>query len=202
MDWDTPAPGEAAEAGVVDVEDPPSPVATALAEIAADLSGLRETVHERLQYDATKDEAFRKLYIDLEHFRGQAAFVQTRPLYIDLILLVDRVEGSLVASTGAAKGETKTSTPRSEAERGLLTSIRDELLEILARRSVEPVVCEQGAAFDPHVQRAIKVEPTSMPAEHNLTHFVRRGYQADGQLLRPEDVVVLRHTPTPPPELT
>jgi molecular chaperone GrpE len=172
-----------------DVEDAPSPMAAALVEIAADLTGLREIVQDRLQYDATKDEAFRKLYVDLEHFRGQAAFIQTRPLFIDLILLIDRVESNLLVPTGAEQ-ET------------LLTTIRDELLEILARRSVEPVVCEQTAAFDPHVQRAIRVEPTSLASEHNLTQFVRRGYQADGQLLRPEDVVVLRHTPPAPTEQT
>jgi molecular chaperone GrpE len=171
------------------VEDAPSPMAAALVEIAADLTGLREIVRDRLQYDVTKDEAFRKLYVDLEHFRGQAAFIQTRPLFIDLILLIDRVESNLLVSTGAEQ-ET------------LLTTIRDELLEILARRSVEPVVCEQTAAFDPHVQRAIRVEPTSLASEHNLTQFVRRGYQADGQLLRPEDVVVLRHTPPAPTEQT
>jgi molecular chaperone GrpE len=175
-----------------DVEDAPSPMAAALGEIAADLTGLREIVQDRLQYDATKDEAFRKLYVDLEHFRGQAAFLQTRPLYIDLILLIDRVESNLLPSTAADTAERET----------LLTTIRDELLEILARRSVEPVVCEQSAAFDPHVQRAIRVVPTSLPAEHNLTQFVRRGYLADGQLLRPEDVVVLRHTPPAPTEQT
>jgi molecular chaperone GrpE len=162
-------------------------MATTLVEMAADLSSLREVVQERLQYDATKDEAFRKLYIDLDHFRGQAAFVQTRPLYIDLILLVDRVESTLPA---AATPETGT----------LLTTIRDELLEILARRSVEPVICAPGAAFDPHLQRAIRVEPTSLLSEHNLTQFVRRGYHANGQLLRPEDVVVLRHSPPAQPE--
>jgi molecular chaperone GrpE len=166
-----------------DVED--APLAAALVEIAADLTGLREIVQHRLQYDATKDEAFRKLYVDLEHFRGQAAFIQTRPLLIDLILLIDRVESNL----GTHTRETET----------LLMTIRDELLEILARRSVEPVACEANAAFDPHLQRAIRVEPTLVAEEHNLTQFVRRGYQADGQLLRPEDVVVFRHTPPPAP---
>ena len=115
-----------------------------------------------------------------------------RPLLVDIILLIDRVESNLPPSSTAGSAETQT----------LLATIRDELLEILARRSVEPVVCEQSAAFDPHVQRAIRVEPTSLPSEHNLTQFVRRGYQADGQLLRPEDVVVLRHTPPAPTEQT
>jgi molecular chaperone GrpE len=170
-----------------DVEDAPSATATALVEIAADLSDLRQIVHARLQHDTTKDEAFRKLYVDLEHFRGQAAFVHTRPLYIDLILLVDRLESTL---PGAPTAETAS----------LLTSIRDELLEILARRSVEPVVTEHRAAFDPHLQRAIRVEPTAVASEHNLTQFVRRGYQANGLLLRPEDVVVLRHSPAQPTE--
>ena len=113
-----------------------------------------------------------------------------RPLYIDLILLVDRVEVSLLAASGAGKAAIET----------LLATIRDELLEILARRSVEPVVCEPGAAFDPHLQRAIRVEPTALSADHNLTQLVRRGYLADGQLLRPEDVVVLRHSPPAPTE--
>jgi molecular chaperone GrpE (heat shock protein) len=108
-----------------------------------------------------------------------------RPLLVDIILLIDRVETNLPPSSTTGSAETQT----------ILATIRDELLEILARRSVEPVVCVENAAFDPHLQRAISVEPTSRPSEHNLTHFVRRGYQADGQLLRPEDVVVLRHTP-------
>ena len=186
---DKSRPGSQSEA-MDEVDD--APLAAALVEIAADLTDLRVIVQDRLRNDATKDEAFRKLYVDLEHFRGQAAFIQTRPLFIDLILLIDRVESNMHPSTRAHKPETET----------LLVTIRDELLEILARRSVEPLVCEPSAAFDPHLQRAIRVEPTSSPLEHNLTQFVRRGYMADGQLLRPEDVVVLRHTPPPPTEHT
>jgi len=122
-----------------------------------------------------------------------AALVDSaRPLLVDIILLIDRVESNLPPSSTAGNAETQT----------LLATIRDELLEIPARRSVEPVVCEQHVAFDPRLQRAIRVEPTSLPSEHNLTQFVRRGYQADGQLLRPEDVVVLRHTPPAPTEQT
>ena len=173
-----------------DVEDAPSPMATALVEIAADLSDCARSCRTGSN-DATKDEAFRKLYVDLEHFRGQAAFIQTRPLFIDLILLVDRIESNLrPVEHGWHRRGRKPCSPRSATN--CSRSWRGAAWSRWCARTTR--------AFDPHLQRAIRVEPTSLPSEHNLTQFVRRGYQADGQLLRPEDVVVLRHTPPAPTE--
>ena len=69
----------------------PRQVLDALSDLATDLSSLKRTVEDRLSYDKAKEEAFDRLYADLENLKKNAAFEQIRPLYMDLILLFDRI---------------------------------------------------------------------------------------------------------------
>lgn len=152
-----------------------------LARIESTVADVRRLVDERLRYDGIKEQAFDRLYKDLEHFRGEAALHQVRPLLLDVILLLDRLDGAMAA-------------PVNSGDPGaFLGSVREELLEILERRGVSSV-SNIEEKFDPQVQRAVEVEATSDEAAHNsIARVVRRGYVADDKVLRPEEVVVFRY---------
>jgi molecular chaperone GrpE len=162
-------------------EEKMSALLDSLGEVRVQLDGLRGLMETRLQYDATKEEAFSQLYNDLNHFRGQSGLLQARPLYIDLILLLDRLENSLQEWRSAG------------AVVNLLASFHEEILEILARRNIQQIV-PLDTTFDPKIQRAIAIEPITDPSEHNMiARVARRGYEAEGQVLRAEEVVVRRY---------
>lgn len=144
-----------------------------------DLAGLHRLFEERLHYDATKEESFRQLYEDLERFRALASSTQNKPVLVDIILLLDRVEKALEA----------------QPEDGFIASIKDELSEILARRGVS-AMSASGAKFDPQRHRAVGTRPTADESEHNtVAEVARTGYEWDGQILRATEVMVYRHTP-------
>lgn len=152
-----------------------------LTALGAEIAAVRSLLEERLRYDATKEEAFQRLYEDLEQFRGEASFVQTRPLYLDLVLLLDRLHGSV-----------EPWREHSPQVADFLVSLEDEVEEILARRGVLPLSAS-GRSFDPAQHRVIQIEETEDPAEHNsIARVVRRGYEWNDRLLRAEEVVVRR----------
>lgn len=175
-----PAAATSAEQDELGAVDGATDSQPALARIESELARLTTLVDERLKYDAVKEEAFERLYRDLEQFRGEATAQQLRPVLLDLILLVDRVDAAL------ADAETVRDTGP------LLSSFRDELIEILERRGVM-TLARADVTFDPQVQRAVEVQPAADRSDHNsVARVLRRGYVGDGKVLRPEDVVVRR----------
>jgi molecular chaperone GrpE len=163
------SPGEA--------DEPEFPAARA--EEVSD-SILRALVAERLSYDLTKEEAFQRLYSDLEHYRALTNSQFFRPLYLDLILLLDRLEAGLGGLPPGGEG------------RALLESLQAELEEVLARRGVERMEVLLSA-FDAQRQRAVEVVATEDLSEHlTVARVVRPGYEADGAVIRAADVMVRR----------
>jgi molecular chaperone GrpE len=164
--------------------DPPAPAApaleldTRLGELSLRFEEMNRVLGERSQYDATKEEAFRQLYEDLDRFRALASAAQHKPVLIDIILLLDRVEQGLEA----------------QPQDNFIASIRDELSEILARRGVSAMSTPE-ARFDPQRQRAVGTRPTGDESAHNtIAEIARAGYECDGEVLRATEVVVYRHT--------
>ena len=150
-----------------------------LDEISVGLARLHDVLDERLRYDESKEGAFRQLYEDLERFRALATAAQYKPVLVDLILLLDRVEKGLA----------------DQAEDSFILSIRDELSEILARRGVSAISTSEDR-FDPQRQRAVGTRATPDEAAHNsVAEIVRTGYECDGQILRATEVIVYRHLP-------
>jgi molecular chaperone GrpE (heat shock protein) len=177
---DGPAPG-VAQAGEPDAEliasergEERPPVV-----LADQLEALRQAFEERFLYDATKEEAFRQLYTDLEEFRALASGAQHRPVLVDIVLLLDRVEKGLEAE------------PADE----FIESIRDELSEILARRGVSAMSVGDDR-FDPMRQRAVGTRPAADENLHNsVAEVARTGYECAGQILRAAEVIVYRYSP-------
>lgn len=150
--------------------------------ILAEVTALRKVIQERLAYDRVKEEAFNRLYAEVEEVRQERSFQQLRPLLMDLILLYDRIEMGIRHMDGL-EGSIPGATQ-------LLQSFRDEVLEILYRREVEVIVVE-SSTFDRTLQQAIKLQPTTCAHEHNqVARVVRRGFRHSKRILRFEEVIV------------
>ena len=151
-----------------------------LDELAGYVSDLNQQFSDRLTKDAAKEKAFDYLYGELETLKQDSSFERFKSLYLDLILLFDRLDRCRVENA-AVSGE--------ELHNFLLT-LREELLEVLYRQGIE-LVSSDGNSFDATKQRAIATETTTVKAENNqLAEIVRRGFRYQNRLLRPEEVIV------------
>jgi molecular chaperone GrpE (heat shock protein) len=152
------------------------------------LDDLASLVRSRLSYDQTKEQAFDRLYAELDALKKNAALDNIKPLLLDLILLYDRMEH---ARQLAADAHGALSTE-------ILESFIHELLEVLYRREVGLI--EAGpSSFDYNQQKAIGVVDVTDPAEHQRIHkVVRRGFRLGDRTLRPEEVIVCRVLAPPP----
>ena len=158
----------------------PVDIAEKLDKLAGYLSDLNQQFSDRLAKDATKEKAFDYLYGELETVKQNSSFERFKPLYLDLILLFDRVDRVCLGQTAVSGGEMY----------NFLLTLREELLEVLYRQNIE-LVSSDGKAFDPTQQRAISTETTEVKAENNqLAEIVRRGFRYQNRLLRPEEVIV------------
>lgn len=156
-------------------------IGATLDQVVADLSTIKRDVSERIHYDSAKEEAFNRLYAQLDELRSDREFDRLRPLYLDLILLFDRFDQSTVAALR------REDTPTALA---VLTSLREELIEVLYRREVE-LIDSSSSTFDPKWQRAIGTQESIVPEQHNsVGAVVRRGFRYRDRLIRPEEVIL------------
>lgn len=153
-----------------------------LDDLQSEVAELRKVIEERLAYDRVKEEAFDRLYVEVEEVRQDRTFQQVRPLLIDLLLLYDRIEQGMQQIYGER-------VSRSDVAQ-LLKSLSEELLEILYRREVETIVAP-SSTFDRTLQQAVSLQPTTFESEHNqVVRVVRRGFRYRNRILRPEEVIV------------
>lgn len=59
---------------------PADAIPTSLDQLAADLSAIKRDIAERIRYDLAKEEAFDRLYRQLDELRSEREFDQLRPL--------------------------------------------------------------------------------------------------------------------------
>jgi molecular chaperone GrpE (heat shock protein) len=145
-------------------------------------SEIKELIEKRLAYDVTKENAFERLYNELDELKRKTAFQHIRPLFIDIILFYDRLDNIY----NNASNNLYTSTEFSN----IIETIIKELLEIMRRRGIE-IIPSRTSVFDPSYQHAIGVESTSVEAEENQVHsIIRRGFRYMEYILRPEEVIV------------
>jgi len=159
-----------------------------LVEIISCLGRLESRFESRFTYDATKEEAFRHVYADLQDAKLAQSLEATRPLLLDLLLFYDRIDTAVSASKAAN-------------EASVLGSFHEELLEILYRRDVRKVVSASDR-YDRDTQQVVGVVETLVAEEHQqVERIVRPGFRWGARILRAEDVIIRRHRPIVfPPE--
>lgn len=192
-----PSPSDTPELGTPIESKPHSDrgTTTALAGVSANIDLLRGQlddlgglIRSRLSYDQTKEQAFDRLYTELDALKRNAALDNIKPLLLDLILLYDRMEQARQLAADA----------RGILSTEILQSFIHELLEVLYRRDASLI--EVGpSSFDYNQQKAIGVADVTNPAEHQRIHkVVRRGFRLGERTLRPEEVIVCRVLAPPP----
>ncbi|REF38218.1 nucleotide exchange factor GrpE [Thermasporomyces composti] len=147
-----------------------------ITELAGEVALLREVVERRLLEDEARQRLYDELYRQLKFAQRDLAEQFVAPMAREILLVVDRID----AMTAHLPPET--------AEP--LTSVREELLEVLLRRGLREVDAA-GEEFDPRVHEAVRRVPVESPEQVGRVVEVRRpGYALEGRLLRPAQVAV------------
>jgi len=153
-----------------------------LHDVITTIGELRTILEDKIARDKIKDEAFERLYADLDEYKRNRSFEENKALYLDLVLFYDRLQASKA-------------TVECAATRDILVSIQEELTEILFRREIEPIT-ERPVIFDPSFQRAVNTETIKDAAENGaVLRVLRDGFTHKGSVLRPQEVVVGRLAP-------
>lgn len=147
-----------------------------LHEIQQNISGIRNILAQKITYDKTKELAFERLYKELDEYKRKQSFEDNRPLFIDLILLYDRLD--------IFKEETENSNL------AVLDSIQEEVNEILLRRHIIQVKLVDNV-FNPSLQRAVSREPVdSIDLDGTVVRILRNGFILENKVIRPQEVVL------------
>ncbi|MFC9897652.1 nucleotide exchange factor GrpE [Nocardia sp. NPDC127579] len=142
---------------------------TAVDGLVREIGYLRDLFVRRLREDTDK----RALIDDLFARTKQAELGPFRqylqPLVSDLALLIGRLDDY------------------AGSDAGFIDSVRDELLEALARYGVREVPTD--GVFDPSLHEAVAVQESEAP-QHSVLAVRRRGFSHDGWVFRPASVVI------------
>lgn len=134
----------------------------------------------RFKSDEKLQGAFDKLYVEMQQYKDDFVFQAQKPLLVDLVVLHDRMTEAIDKAEGAAKDA--------------LDTLREQLLEMLYRRDVEPMEFDPAEKFNRDRMKAIKREPAATPAEDlTVAKLLRQGFEWNKRVLRPHEVVVRRH---------
>ncbi len=152
--------------------------------LAEDVETLKEFVQQQGRRDETQQRAFDQLYAELRQYKDDFVFQAEKPLLLDLLLFYDSLtwfQESLVSQEMSA-----------DVVSDSFQYLLDEFIELLYRRDVLPL--EGDDRFNRENQKAIKVEHTDdAAADWRVARVVKRGFTRGNKVLRPEEVVVLRH---------
>lgn len=141
-----------------------------LHELRSELTALRDLFSRRLMNDKQKAELIQTL-------TAGANFACIEPFLYDLILLLDRIDGS---------------------DDELVQSVQEELMEILERRGVEKI--EVASEFDPRLCKAVRVVESEDAGAMRIGGVLRSGYTFAGRVVRPAEVVVIKPKKPDEPE--
>ncbi|MEI8080386.1 MAG: nucleotide exchange factor GrpE [Actinomycetes bacterium] len=143
-----------------------------LAELTEQVAGLRDLFARRLMEDKTKKAMFDELYSQMQFAKEGLIKSTIAPMISELLLVIDRIETS-------------------EDDSAMVQSVRDELLEVLARRGVQPIEATTGVPFDATIHQAVGAIDDDLPTGYIVAQE-RTGYRQGASLLRPAQVIVSR----------
>ena len=152
------------------MENPEDIVKTEAAPDDGKLAAVENELHELRSNDKQKAELIQTL-------TAGANFACIEPFLYDLILLLDRIDGS---------------------DDELVQSVQEELMEILERRGVEKI--EVASEFDPRLCKAVRVVESEDAGAMRIGGVLRSGYTFAGRVVRPAEVVVIKPKKPDEPE--
>ncbi len=136
-----------------------------------DQKTILDLLEKKFKYDDTKEKAFNRLYDELDAVKHDKQFQKIKPLYLDLILLYDRID--LLKS-----------------ENNILNTISDELLEILSKQNIEIIDVENNI-FDLSLQKVVDTQIVKEEEfDSKVIQVIRDGFIYEDKILRVQEVVI------------
>ena len=163
-----------------------SELANNIQQLLDEMRGLRGDFETKLMYDENKQRLIDSLHSELQGYRDGLHFKILRPIFLDMIDMHDDL-GKLADALPTRYGEAVL-----EDMLNNLLSFQETIEEILERNGVA-VSNAEGDVFVPGRQRAIKAIETSDPKlDKQIVRRVRKGFEFDGKVLRPELVEIYK----------
>ncbi len=148
---------------------------------------LQSFLERESRAEAARERVVDRLHAELEEYKQDLLLKILRPIFIDLIQLHDDL--GKMAEAGEREDSAASSVRLPETLRNFQQGVED----ILYRQGVEPYQVE-GDVFDARRQRTVSSSPTTDPAQsRTIYQRLRKGFQADDKVIRPELVSVYIH---------
>lgn len=166
-----------------------------LAQLQQRMKQLEQVVELKVSREEHLNQIIDQLHRELQDHRLGMLRKQLEPMAIDLITACDDF-GAM-----AEREQAKTDDPTAAARATLAAQVRDELHEILNRYGFDRFIVPDDK-FDATRQRAVRFESTAKPEYEGLVASRRRcGFLYNGQVVRPEQVIIYRFVPPAAPEI-
>lgn len=137
---------------------------------------LKEMFNKYILNDNLKEEAFDRLYQEMDELKRNRYFEVNRSLFFDIVLLFDRIE-TMKQNIETVSGD-------------ILDSIQMEIKEILGRREIE-MISITDKYFNPKYQKVVATENVeSEDLDGIVVKVVRDGFLYKDSIFRPQEVVV------------
>jgi molecular chaperone GrpE len=164
-------------------------VTRSLQLLMAEMQRLREDFDTKVKYDESKERLIDSLHRELQVYREGLHFKILKPIFIDLIAMYDDL-GKLIDAM-LAKDLASASTQMVQN----LESFQETIEETLRRNGVDAFTLEEST-FVASKQRILKVIDTTDPAQDKqVVRRVRKGFEYEGRVLRPEIVEIYKYNP-------
>ena len=161
-------------------------ISSSLQQLINEMHLLRQDFGTKIKYDESKERQVDSLHRELQTYREGLHFKILRPLFIDLIAVHDDL-GKLIESTSneVSQGAGAQSIKN-------MVSFQETIEEILRRNGVE-TFCLEGTIYNTAKQRALQaIETTDPVLDKQIARRIRKGFEYEGRLLRPELVVTYK----------
>ncbi|MEO6889178.1 MAG: nucleotide exchange factor GrpE [Ktedonobacteraceae bacterium] len=147
---------------------------------------LHQDFETKIKYDASKERQVDSLHNELQSYRAGLHFKILRPLVLDLISMHDDLS-RLVESVSREEEMISIAQVLKNLE-----SFQITVEEILRRNGIEAYSIE-GETFVSGKQRVLQaIETTETSLDKQVARRVRKGFEYDAKVLRPELVMTYR----------
>lgn len=143
-----------------------------IAELTNEISQLRDLFVRRLYEDKNGKAAVEALVKQNELLNYKLYERNIESIVKELILVCDRIEAG-------------------SSDSDFADSIKDEIIDIFARRNIFPIDANEADGFEPEYHKAVKTVAADEKYPHGtIVSVLRKGYISNGRVLRPAEVVV------------
>jgi molecular chaperone GrpE len=176
--------------GTIDGDRPPGgerELVSLVERLAGELAGLRRDFDAKIRYDEVKQQQITAMHEELQTLRAGLHLRLLQPMFTDLIAMHDDLTDALSVDDSGANAAAHPAK--------ILESLKESILETLLRNGVSSYSVDSNE-LDRSRQRVIDAVGTTDPTlDRRVIRRPRMGFDYDGgKVLRPEWVVVHRHT--------